>query len=197
MNYYEFSFTYISPTEKGIINDTLAAELEEIGFRSFTESEKGLLGYTSGALYDRKTLDGRPTDFPLKNTRTNRTSKWIESRNWNEEWEKSYSRPIRIENEYIIHASFHKVGSGYIHSIIIDPEMVFSTDNHETIHLMIGEMLKLDLEGRELPGMGCGAAALAILARLEGAKRVAVIDTDEWVYNNVLENIRLSCIKDI
>ena len=40
MNYYELSFTYTSPIEKEIINDVLAAELGEIGFESFTESEK-------------------------------------------------------------------------------------------------------------------------------------------------------------
>ena len=48
MNYYELSFTYTSPIEKEIINDVLAAELGEIGFESFTESEKGLLGYIRG-----------------------------------------------------------------------------------------------------------------------------------------------------
>jgi len=49
---------------------------------------------------------------------------------------------------------------------------------------MISEMLKLDLEGKELLDMGCGTAVLAILARLKGAKRVAAIDIDEWAYNN-------------
>ena len=69
MNYYELSFTYTSPIEKEIINDVLAAELGEIGFESFTESEKGLLGYISEALYDKKTLDDKLVDFPLENTR--------------------------------------------------------------------------------------------------------------------------------
>ena len=69
MNYYELSFTYTSPIEKEIINDVLAAELGEIGFESFTESEKGLLGYISEALYDKKTLDDKLADFPLENTR--------------------------------------------------------------------------------------------------------------------------------
>ena len=59
MNYYELSFTYTSPIEKEIINDVLAAELGEIGFEGFTESEKGLLGYISEALYDKKTLDDK------------------------------------------------------------------------------------------------------------------------------------------
>ena len=53
MNYYELSFTYTSPIEKEIINDVLAAELGEIGFESFTESEKGLLGYKASDIYPR------------------------------------------------------------------------------------------------------------------------------------------------
>ncbi|MDR4035955.1 MAG: 50S ribosomal protein L11 methyltransferase, partial [Parabacteroides sp.] len=80
---------------------------------------------------------------------------------------------------------------------IIDPKMAFGTGNHETTYLMISEMLKLDLEGKELLDMGCGTAVLAILARLKGAKRVAAIDIDEWAYNNALENIRLNHTEDI
>lgn len=55
MNYYELSFTYTSPIEKEIINDVLAAELGEIGFESFTESEKGLLGiYIRGFIRQKR-----------------------------------------------------------------------------------------------------------------------------------------------
>ena len=197
MNYYELSFTYTSPIGKEIINDVLAAELGEIGFESFTESEKGLLGYISEALYDKKTLDDKLADFPLENTRIDYTSKWVESKDWNEEWEKNYFKPIRIGNECIIRASFHEAEPGYTYNIIIDPKMAFGTGNHETTYLMISEMLKLDLEGKELLDMGCGTAVLAILARLKGAKRVAAIDIDEWAYNNALENIRLNHTEDI
>ena len=66
MNYYELSFTYTSPIEKEIINDVLAAELGKIGFESFTESEKGLLGYISEALYDKKTLDDKLADLSAR-----------------------------------------------------------------------------------------------------------------------------------
>ena len=197
MNYYELSFTYTSPIEKEIINDVLAAELGEIGFESFTESEKGLLGYISEALYDKKTLDDKLADFPLENTRIDYTSKWVESKDWNEEWEKNYFKPIRIGNECIIRASFHEAEPGYTYNIIIDPKMAFGTGNHETTYLMISEMLKLDLEGKELLDMGCGTAVLAILARLKGAKRVAAIDIDEWAYNNAMENIATNNMNNI
>ena len=197
MNYYELSFTYTSPIEKEIINDVLAAELGEIGFESFTESEKGLLGYISEALYDKKTLDDKLADFPLENTRIDYTSKWVESKDWNEEWEKNYFKPIRIGNECIIRASFHEAEPGYTYNIIIDPKMAFGTGNHETTYLMISEMLKLDLEGKDLLDMGCGTAVLAILAHMKGAGRVVAIDIDEWAYNNALENIRLNNTNDI
>ena len=104
MNYYELKFHIHLPIEKEIINDVLAAELGEIGFESFTESEKGLLGYISEALYDKKTLDDKLVDFPLENTRIDYTSKWVESKDWNEEWEKNYFKPIRIGSECIIRA---------------------------------------------------------------------------------------------
>lgn len=104
----------------------LAAELGEIGFESFTESEKGLLGYISEALYDKKTLDDKLADFPLENTRIDYTSKWVESKDWNEEWEKNYFKPIRIGNECIIRASFHEAEPGYTYNIIIDPKMAFA-----------------------------------------------------------------------
>lgn len=197
MNYYELSFTYTSPIEVSIINDVLAAELGEIGFESFTESEEGLQGYISDQLYDVKTLQDKLADFPLDGVEIRYAESLVESKDWNEEWEKNYFKPIRIGNDCIIRASFHEAEPGYTYTIIIDPKMAFGTGNHETTFLMISEMLKLDLQGKELLDMGCGTAVLAILARMKGAGRVAAIDIDQWAYNNALENIRLNDTEDI
>lgn len=75
--------------------------------------------------------------------------------------------------------------------------MAFGTGNHETTYLMITEMLKLDLEGKDLLDMGCGTAVLAILAKMRKAGKVVGIDIDEWAYNNALENISLNHTEDI
>ena len=75
--------------------------------------------------------------------------------------------------------------------------MAFGTGNHSTTYLMISEILKLDLQGKEVLDMGCGTAVLAILARMKGASRVVAIDIDEWAYNNARENIRLNHTEDI
>ena len=197
MNYYELKFTYESPIEATIISDVLASELGEIGFESFTEDEDGLLAYVSDQLYNVKALQDKLNEFPLENVTIRYTEQLVESKDWNEEWEKNYFKPIRIGNDCIIRASFHEPEPGYTYNIIIDPKMAFGTGNHETTYLMIGEMLKLKLAGKELLDMGCGTAVLAILARLKGAKRVAAIDIDEWAYNNALENIRLNHTEDI
>ena len=197
MNYYELNFTYTSPIEAEIINDVLAACLGEIGFESFLENENGLQGYVQDTLYDKDALDSMIANFPLHDTRIEYTCKEAENKDWNEEWEKNYFKPIRIGNDCIIRASFHEAEPGYTYNIIIDPRMAFGTGNHETTYLMISEMLKLDLSDKELLDMGCGTAVLAILAQLKGAKRVAAIDIDEWAYNNALDNIRLNHTEQI
>lgn len=197
MNYYELKFTYESPIEATIISDVLASELGEIGFESFTESDDGLLAYVSDLLYNVETLQDKLKEFPLDNVAIHYTHQLVESKDWNEEWEKNYFKPIRIGNECIIRASFHQPEPGYTYNIIIDPKMAFGTGNHETTYLMISEMLKLDLEGKDLLDMGCGTAVLAILAKMKHAAKVVGIDIDEWAYNNALENIRLNHTQDI
>ena len=197
MNYYELTFTYTSPVETSIINDVLAAELGEIGFESFAENENGLQWYISDQLYNVKGLQDKLAEFPLENVDIHFTETLVESKDWNEEWEKNYFKPIRNGKDCIIRASFHEHEPGYAYNIIIDPKMAFGTGNHETTFLMISEILKLDLTSKELLDMGCGTAVLAILAHMKGAGRVVAIDIDEWCVNNSKDNIALNHIHNI
>ena len=197
MNYYELRFTYQSPIETEILNDVLAAELGEIGFESFTQDEQGLQGYISDQLYDEAVLKETLAAFPLEETTIHYVCTPVESKDWNEEWEKNYFKPIRIGNDCLIRASFHKPEPGYTYTIIIDPKMAFGTGNHETTYLMISWMLEEQLAGKRLLDMGCGTAVLAILARMKGAEKVVAIDIDEWAYTNALENIRLNHTAEI
>ena len=197
MNYYELRFTYQSPIETEILNDVLAAELGEIGFESFTQDEQGLHGYISDQLYDEAVLKETLAAFPLEETTIHYVCTPVESKDWNEEWEKNYFKPIRIGNDCLIRASFHEPEPGYTYTIIIDPKMAFGTGNHETTYLMISWMLEEQLAGKRLLDMGCGTAVLAILARMKGAEKVVAIDIDEWAYTNALENIRLNHTAEI
>lgn len=197
MNYYELRFTYQSPIETEILNDVLAAELGEIGFESFTQDEQGLQGYIADQLYDEAVLKETLAAFPLEETTIHYVCTPVESKDWNEEWEKNYFKPIRIGNDCLIRASFHEPEPGYTYTIIIDPKMAFGTGNHETTFLMISWMLEEQLAGKRLLDMGCGTAVLAILARMKGAEKVVAIDIDEWAYTNALENIRLNHTAEI
>ena len=50
MNYYEVKFNYESAIEPSVVSDILAAELGEIGFESFTETDEGLQAYIQDKL---------------------------------------------------------------------------------------------------------------------------------------------------
>jgi len=199
MNYYELTFTYPlkSSIEPETINDILAAELAEIDFESFVINDDGLIAYVRKDDYNKDSLNMKLNSFPIPGIDFKFEIKEVVGKDWNEEWEKNYFKPILIGKDCIIRASFHEDELGYTYTIIIDPKMAFGTGNHETTYLMISEMLKLDLQGKELLDMGCGTAVLAILAALKGAKRIVGIDIDEWAYNNALENIRLNNTEDI
>lgn len=192
MNYYKISFRYKAEMEKEIINDVLASELGEIGFESFSENESGLDAFVPEKLYNIDLLKEKLAVFPLENVELSYEEELIPDRDWNEEWEKNYFKPILIGNECVVRASFHKPIPGMTYSIVIDPRMAFGTGNHETTFLMIKEMLKLKLKGKDVLDMGCGTAVLAILASMKGSKRVVAIDIDEWAYTNALDNIRLN-----
>jgi ribosomal protein L11 methyltransferase len=197
MNYQALTFTFNSSIDPEIINDILAAELGEIGFESFTTNEKGLTAYITQKNYNPEALEARLAVFPLEEVVIRYESELIIGRDWNEEWEKNYFKPIRIGNDCIIRASFHPEEEGFPYPIVIDPKMAFGTGNHETTFLMISEILKIDLKGKEVLDMGCGTAVLAILAAMKKAKRVVAIDIDEWAYVNAIENINLNRVENI
>ena len=197
MNYYEVNFNYQTEIESSVVSDILASELGEIGFESFTENNNGLQAYIQDNLFSTEKLDSKINEFPLENVKINYTCSEVESKDWNEEWEKNYFKPIRINNNCIIRASFHENEPGFTYNIIIDPKMAFGTGNHATTFLIIQEILKQDLQGKEVLDMGCGTAVLAILAKMRGASRVVGIDIDEWAYKNALDNIKLNHTEEI
>lgn len=192
MNYYQVDFISHSFIETEIVNDVLAGELGAIGFESFTGGNDGLSAFISEKMFDEDLLQQTLSAFPLENTEISYTVQLVPGRDWNEEWEKNYFKPIRIGCECMIRASFHESVPEMKYDIVIDPRMAFGTGNHETTYLMIGEMLRIDLQDTELLDMGCGTAVLAILAAMRGARRVAAVDIDEWAYNNALDNIRMN-----
>lgn len=192
MKYDRVDFRYESPVEKEIISDILAAELGEIGFESFSVNESGLEAFIPEKQYEEARLQKKLASFPLEGVTFHYNVTPIPDRDWNEEWEKNYFRPIVIGSGCAVRASFHPVVEGVRYEIVIDPRMAFGTGNHETTFLMLSEMLSLDLQEKSLLDMGCGTAVLAILAAMKRCRRTVAVDIDEWAYRNALDNIRLN-----
>jgi ribosomal protein L11 methyltransferase len=194
MNYFEINF-FINPFEE-YISDVLISELGEIGFDSFVSTETGLDAYALETAFDEAKLKNLLSDFPFEASIDYKVTQ-IESKNWNEEWEKHYFEPIVIGNECVIHSSFHKNVPKAKYDIVIDPKMAFGTGHHETTSLVIGRLLQMDLQDKTLLDMGCGTAVLAILAAMRGAKGIIAIDIDTWCTENSIENIAMNNLQDI
>ncbi|KFC21563.1 50S ribosomal protein L11 methyltransferase [Chryseobacterium sp. FH1] len=180
--YLEFNFK-IKPLQPW--NEILMAELIEIGFDSFTEEYDGILGYIQKDLFNEEELKNI---YLLQNDEVeiSYTYEEMPNINWNEEWEKNFS-PINVEDKVLIRAEFHDSDPN-MHEIVIQPKMSFGTGHHPTTHLMIQQMLDMDLADKKVLDMGCGTSVLAIFAKQKGAGRTVAIDIDEWSVENSKEN---------
>ena len=194
MDYLELKIS-LSPNME-LSRDVISALLAEIGFESFVESDTGLNAYVAEKSFSEEAISEVVENFPLPDVVVRYEVELIKSHNWNEEWEKNFFQPIVIQNQVIIHSSFHKDIPPFPYDIVIDPKMAFGTGHHSTTSLMVSYLLEQNLEGESLLDMGCGTAVLAILAYKRGAT-VMAIDNDEWAYENSLENIRINRASDI
>jgi ribosomal protein L11 methyltransferase len=180
--YLGYHFT-IEPKELG--SEILIAELGELPFESFVESEFGVTAYIQKQLWNEHILD----DLFLLNSPQfviSYTVEEIEQVNWNEEWEKNFE-PIDVDGKCHVRAPFHPKTDAEF-DIVIEPKMSFGTGHHETTHMMIQHLLEIDVKGMKTLDMGCGTAILAILAEMKGAEPIDAIDIDNWCYLNSIEN---------
>jgi ribosomal protein L11 methyltransferase len=195
MDYREIQFTLSPNTD--IHRDVLSALLVDIGFESFVESEQGLTAYVPENEYSESRLSAVLEDLPLPGLSVRYQTVYVESKDWNEEWEKHFFQPIIIDNQVVIHSSFHQDIPALKYDIVIDPKMAFGTGHHATTAMMVSYLLETELNGKSVLDMGCGTAVLAILAAMKGARPVKAIDNDEWACKNALENVRFNQSPDI
>jgi ribosomal protein L11 methyltransferase len=194
MDYYKITIN-ITPFEEWL-RDVLIAQLGEIGFDSFLEIDSGVEAFIPVTGFKEADfefiLDSFQDDFMFSTEK-----ELIRSRNWNEEWEKNYFKPLVIKNECVIRAPFHTSYPKAKYQIIIEPNMAFGTGNHETTSMMVETILENNMENKSVLDMGCGTGILGILASMKGAKKVTAIDIDEWSFKGATENAALNNIKNM
>lgn len=171
--------------------DILAALLAEAGFESFVPDDKGLTAYVKSELFSEDALADLVKTFPLECDIVYNKSV-VEGRDWNAEWEKNYFQPIVVDEQCVIHSSFHRDIPVCRYDIVIDPKMAFGTGHHATTSLILRQLLSMNVQGLNVVDMGTGTGILAILATMRGARRVDAVEIDEFACQNAGENLRLN-----
>ncbi len=188
-NYIEVRLDLAPCTET--FTDVLAALLADEGYESFVPDTQGVTAFVREEQFDTVALNRVIADFPLDTVITERHS-LVEGRDWNAEWEKNYFKPIVVDNECVIHSSFHTDIPQCKYDIVIDPKMAFGTGHHATTTLMLKWLLGMDLKGMKVVDMGTGTGILAILADMRGAARVDAVEIDGFAFKNAEENVVLN-----
>ncbi len=188
MDYIELKCQIQPFTEE--IAEILIAELGELDYESFTQSDDAVEAYIQVPLFDMEVVKQISLNY-LSNApfTLSYSHKTIESQDWNAVWESNFD-PVIIADQVVIRASFHTDTPKVPHDIVIDPKMSFGTGHHSTTSLMVQSILDTDLTGKTVLDMGCGTSLLAILASQRNATKIDAIDIDEWPYKNSIENIK-------
>ena len=180
--YLGFHFV-VEPKELG--SEILVAELGELPFESFIDSDLGIVAYIPKQFWTENILD----DLHILSSpefQISYTIEEIDQVNWNEEWEKNFEA-IEVDGICHVRAPFHPKTDAKF-DIVIEPKMSFGTGHHETTHMMIQHLLETEVSGKKTLDMGCGTAILAILVEMKGAQPIDAIDIDNWCYLNSIEN---------
>lgn len=171
----------ISPLETPV-QEILIARLAEIGFEAFEQLPGKLHAFISESNFRE---DEMKEILPMG---TSFEKTIVAPRNWNEDWEKSFS-PVIVDEFCAIRANFHTPIGNVDHEIIVTPKMSFGTGHHATTFQVIRMMKDIDFKEKIVLDFGTGTGVLAILASKMNAGEVIAIDNDEWSIENCRENM--------
>ena len=96
--------------------DILLAELGEIHFDIFEDSDTGLIAYCQTDLFDLSLFSEVIKRYEVLGPISFQINE-IEKQNWNAVWESNYD-PIRISNQVFIRANFHESEPGNHYQIL-------------------------------------------------------------------------------
>ena len=181
-NYWEIT---ISVTE-GEIREILIAQLAEIGYEAFEESEIDLKAFIPENIFLEEALVRFLTILNLTYSKS-----IIKKQNWNLIWEANFE-PVQVDDFVGIRAGFHSPFTNVLHEIVITPKMSFGTGHHATTYLVMQLMRNINFRDESVFDYGTGTGILAILAEKLGAIIVLAVDNDPWCIENASENVSIN-----
>ena len=108
--------------------EILIAEMGELDFETFMDTEVGFEAYIQEELFSHPALQTLFNRY-RKQTRIWYELKKIPKENWNEEWEKNYD-PIAVGDQIYVRATFHEAKPQVPYEIIINPQMFEECVSH-------------------------------------------------------------------
>lgn len=176
-------------------SEILVAELSELGFDSFVDTETGILAYGAADLNVDEILEqtslntGFDGSFSVE-------QKVIPHQNWNAQWEADF-HPVYVEEYATILAPFHDATSAVGNVVIIQPQMSFGTGHHQTTWMLTKALFEMGPMPGSVLDMGTGTGVLAIVAEQLGARSIFAVDIEEWSAENARENALRNGCKNI
>jgi len=190
MRYFEVKCT-LSPFSD-VAADVLSAELAEIGFESFSQTEDYLLAYIQQSEWDEAKMQQVVRDFCLPEVSISYTCAETPDEDWNQVWEEEGFQPVVVGEDVVVHDVKHADVPPAKYDILITPRMAFGTGSHQTTRLILRTLAHLDLEGKHVIDAGTGTGILSIMAVKRGAASVFAYDIDEWSVENTKDNLLLN-----
>ena len=202
MKYFEVSCE-IRPFSEDAA-DVLSAQLAEIGFESFSQTESGLLAYIQQSAWNEDEMRQVVRNFCLPEVEIRYTKAEAPDEDWNQVWEEEGFQPIIIPSEegqeealIVVHDVKHTDVPPAQYDIVITPRLAFGTGSHSTTRLILRTLARLDLKGKDVIDAGTGTGILAIMAMKRGASYVFAYDIDEWSVENAKDNLLLNHIQTL
>lgn len=182
------NFIQISISLKDDLHELLIAELFDLDFEGFEQTDNHIIATTPASRFDDfKREEIERIVFEMGGEIE--SEQIVEPQNWNETWEQSI-QPQTIGRFYVhpTWAIYDTLPEGKT-ELIIDPKMAFGTGYHATTRLMLEHMPEVINPGDDVLDAGTGTGILGIAAIKLGAQSAFGFDIDEWSETNARENM--------
>lgn len=174
--------------------DVLASLLGEIGYDSFEINNGKLEAYIQSSIYSKEETEKLIATFPIPGIQISFNATQIDQKNWNHQWESTFS-PIIIDDIAYIHSSSYPSSQKFLYDIIIDPRMSFGSGSHCTTRMVLRMLFSTDLRRKSVLDLGCGTGILGIAAKFGGCQSVTALDTDSQCIANTRQNYMINGVE--
>jgi len=110
-----------------------------------------------------------------------------------EVWERlwmDHFKPMQFgDNSWVIPDGYAPVDAKAV-NLLLDPGLAFGTGTHATTALCLEWLDRHDVTGQQWVDFGCGSGILAIMALLQGAKKVICVDIDAQAIEATRQNAK-------